>query len=334
MPVTLRDLSRGSLLGAFIGDAAGGVLEFGRQAPTTDEIEDALRFPGGGMHALAPGQITDDGELTICLARGLQETACSNEPTLEAVAREYYHWVTSRPFDIGNTTDMAMGACSENHKAQGQCAQVMRAAAADRCMTSKANGSLMRATPLAIWGHALPVGVLAEWARADSRLSHPNVACTDSVAAYVIAIAHLLNHPGDSSGAIATAKTWTDAHASEEVQSWLALALAGQPTACTPQDGFAKIAFTHAFHHLHIGSNYSEAIRQTLAGGGDTDTNACIVGGLIGALHGAEAIPQAWRDAVLSCDTKKGQSRPPWLFASSADEHIDALLERASATQR
>lgn len=28
-------------------------------------------MPGGGIHMIAPGQITDDSELAICLARGL-----------------------------------------------------------------------------------------------------------------------------------------------------------------------------------------------------------------------------------------------------------------------
>lgn len=306
-------------------------MEFIGYAPSAEEIDEALRFPGGGMHALAPGQITDDGELTICLARGLRELPTSGTPSLEPVALEYYNWVHSQPFDMGHTTESAMGACQSVHTDLGVCAQVMRDAAADRCMNSKANGSLMRATPLAIWGYALAPSALAEWARADSGLSHPNSSCTDSVAAYVIAIAHLLTHPGDSGGAIAVAQTWCDANACDDVQAWLAQALAGNTARFTPQDGFVKIAFTHAFHHLNIGSNFSDAIRATLAGGGDTDTNACIVGGLMGALHGANAIPQAWRDAVLSCDTKKGQSRPPWLFASTADELIDALLQRANA---
>ena len=33
--------------------------------------------------------------------------------------------------------------------------------------------------------------------------------------------------------------------------------------------------------------------------GGDTDTNAAITGALLGAYHGAEAIPEHWAKAVL-----------------------------------
>jgi len=48
-----------------------------------------------------------------------------------------------------------------------------------------------------------------------------------------------------------------------------------------------------------------------LLGGGDTDTNACIVGGLIGAACGAESIPDHMKTPVLSCDTARGEQRRP-----------------------
>ena len=56
-----------------------------------------------------------------------------------------------------------------------------------------------------------------------------------------------------------------------------------------------------------LGSNYESAIAETLKGGGDTDTNACIVGGLIGAAVGVGKIPQKMRDAVLNCDASLGK---------------------------
>ena len=46
--------------------------------------------------------------------------------------------------------------------------------------------------------------------------------------------------------------------------------------------GLVKIAFTYAFRHLLFGSDCKSAIAKILKGRGDTDTNACIVGGLIG----------------------------------------------------
>jgi ADP-ribosylglycohydrolase len=64
---------------------------------------------------------------------------------------------------------------------------------------------------------------------------------------------------------------------------------------------------------------------ETLSGGGDTDTNACIVGGLVGALHGEEGIPAPMRQALLHCDTGKGRSRPEFL---ETRVQLPGLLDR------
>jgi ADP-ribosylglycohydrolase len=201
----------------------------------------------------------------------------------------------------------------------------MAQAAAARCMGSKANGSLMRCMALAVWGRRLPAGELASWARRDSGLSHPNPACTDAVAAYVIALAHLLESPGDHEGAVARAEEWA-ARESSEVASWLALSRSGSAAPFHPQDGYVKIAFTHAFMHLGRRSSFTEALRATLAGGGDTDTNACIVGGLMGGLHSVGGIPEPWQAAVLECNTALGRPRPEWLHPRQLPELVDTLL--------
>ena len=44
-------------------------------------------------------------------------------------------------------------------------------------MQSKANGALMRVTPLAVWGHKLSDEQLADCARREAALTHPHVTC-------------------------------------------------------------------------------------------------------------------------------------------------------------
>ena len=89
-----------------------------------------------------------------------------------------------------------------------------------------------------------------------------------------------------------------------EVKSWFEHAVADGDEPCHPLAGFVKIAFTLAFKYLAKGSTYQTAITETLLGGGDTYTNACIVGGLIGALHGVSSIPSVMTQALLTCDTQ------------------------------
>jgi len=68
----------------------------------------------------------------------------------------------------------------------------------------------------------------------------------------------------------------------------------------TPSIGFVKYGFVHAFRRLKNKTSYINAIFETLIGGGDTDTNACIVGGLVGAYYGEEGIPGPMKEARMS----------------------------------
>jgi ADP-ribosylglycohydrolase len=53
-----------------------------------------------------------------------------------------------------------------------------------------------------------------------------------------------------------------------------------------------------AFCFLSFGSDPMTALVETIAAGGDTDTNAAIAGGWLGALHGASALPAALIDRI------------------------------------
>jgi ADP-ribosylglycohydrolase len=314
------DAALGAMLGAACGDAAGAVLEFLGRAPTAAEVERALSMPGGGVWRVAPGQITDDSELMLALADAMFEAGTYDE---DRVAQRYVDWLSSQPFDIGTTTATAFLGAREAPR--GFIASSMRAAARSGSAGSKANGSLMRASPLGVYGHRLGDEALARIARADSGLSHPNPACTDAVAAYALAQAHLIRHPGDRSGAFERAEHWCDTEGDQEVRGWIRDARAGTLHPFHPQAGFVRIAFTAAFAQLRAGRSYLDGVRATLAGGGDTDTNACIVGGLLGAADGAEGIPAAMRTAVLEGDTTRGRARPDWLHPRRIPELVEAL---------
>lgn len=316
----LADAALGCLLGACIGDAAGAVLEFMEPPPTQADVAWAMTMPGGGVWDVAPGQITDDCELMLCLAQALAESSTFD---LERIARNYAAWIASPPFDIGATTSRSLGAARDG---QTSYAATMNQAAARYCMDSKSNGSLMRAAPLGVWGHRLSPAALADCARQDSCLSHPNPSCWQAVACYSLTIAHLMNHLGDRQGAFAAAQGWAQVNANDEVRSWLADAEQNHAIPYTPQIGFVRIGFTHAFRHLLLGTDFVAALAETLAGGGDTDTNACIVGGLLGAADGAEAMPSPLRQNVLTCDTTKGRARPAFLHAQQLPTLVTKML--------
>ena len=66
---------------------------------------------------------------------------------------------------------------------------------------------------------------------------------------------------------------------------------------------------------------YYESISQVIQEGGDTDTNACIAGGMLGALLGIKGIPEYMVQKVVTFDCTKvephtrgaGRARPDTL---------------------
>lgn len=306
-----RAAANGAILGAFAGDAAGATLEFRTGPIHAADVNWAMSMVGRGPHRVAPGQITDDGEMALALMHALVESGTFD---VELVARSYLRWFNSPPFDIGGTT--ARGLSGGRSKGEGEVHRGMWEAAAAANMDSKANGSLMRIAPLGVFGAGMSEEALVKAVEEDGRLTHPNRSCIDACALYCIAIRHLMLHQGEGGEAFERAKEWARRLSNPEVSDWLSDAEAGTDVGYGPQIGFVRIGFTHSFRHLLLGTDYEEAVRETLIGGGDTDTNACIVGGLIGALQGSDAIPSRMREAVLECDVESGRPRPQWLRTS------------------
>jgi len=321
MNIDIQTSATGCLFGALIGDAAGATLEFIGRKPNESEVALAMSMVGQGVWRLAPGQITDDGELTLALAQALSPSEPYNA---NRVASQYRRWMLSSPFDVGNATRAAM---SEGEPGSTGVAAIFQSRASSNNLQSKANGSLMRATPIGIWGASKSLGDTINAALIDAQLSHPNPTCQWAGVAYVVAIRHLILNQGDNKGAVFAAEAALQSADSDEVRIWLQDARGGNLPKYHPQAGFVRIGFTHAFYHFLSGHTYVQALRETLLGGGDTDTNACIVGGLIGANGGIEGIPVAMREALLGCDSRKGRPRPDWLSSRNVLILLKQLLE-------
>ena len=88
----------------------------------------------------------------------------------------------------------------------------------------------------------------------------------------------------------------------------------------TKKSGWAKIPFINGFCYLVHGMTYTEALKRMITLGGDTDTTAAIVGGLIGAADGYDGIPEHYRKKMLQCDPQLGKvKRPDFLVPKKCD---------------
>lgn len=192
----------------------------------------------------------------------------------------------------------------------------------------------MHVTPprlIAHRGHKLSQAELVQVVRTEVSLTHPSPVIQDTTTAYCLAIAHLIRHPLDRAGAWEAVVAWA-AHADRTVKEWLDLAASATDVPFAPQIGWARIAFVHAFRHLRNGSTYLGALTAVLRGGGDTDTNACIAGGLIGAAVGASGIPLGAHDPLPRMYTTLHRSQshhlttpPPHLTTPHHPPHCTRL---------
>ncbi|HYN05392.1 MAG TPA: inositol monophosphatase family protein [Vicinamibacteria bacterium] len=272
--------AQGCLLGQLAGDNLGALVEFADEADIHRSHPDGpRRLVDGGVWNILAGQPTDDSEMALALARSILERGRFEA---EAALEAYREWLRSSPFDVGGT----VGAALRDHPNPG----------------SQANGSVMRAAPLGIHAHALAPALAAELARQDSSLTHPNPACGDATAAFVVAVGHAIREGDGPEGAWRAAVRWAaGAGAARLVVEALEAARLAAPVCDGESQGWVKVALQNAFYELLHAPSLEEGVVATVRRGGDTDTNAAIAGALLGAVHGREAVPAQWRSMLLSC---------------------------------
>jgi len=313
------NLAFGCVLGAMCGDAIGVPVEF-QTVVSIAKAEKCLTLPGGGPFGLGPGQVTDDSELALCLAEGLVRG--KGVLDLDRIGEMYHKWYLSPPFDIGITTRTAFK--NAQNVGSGSHARVIRESAL-KSYTSQSNGGLMRITPLCVWTSKLTMNEIIKAVREETRLTHSNETAQNVSIAYVYTINHLLNYPGEYEQAYQKCKEIvTEVLRDADIADWLRELENGILPLAHEKMGWVKIAFLYSLHYLRQNMGYREAMIDMVSKGGDTDTNCCIVGGMIGALHGMSGIPEYLTSQLLSFDASKdgGIERDDYLVPGKVAEDL------------
>ena len=306
----MKSMNTRAIWGALVGDACGATLEFYDDEITEEIARRAMTMPGGGSLRVGCGQITDDGELTLALWSVLQERDTIYGFPLEAMAKAYAAWYASFPFDIGRTCSLAFDLLHEWVEDDTKELTYVLRSIDEMSRRSEANGALMRVTPIATWWASHPLrmygGVCVEQtaqfaaasAEEDASLSHPGRVTRDANAVYAYAMTLLL---------LGCSPAETVDHVEimvhkrcAEVQRWVEESKRECLSDARVLIGHVRHAFVAALWFLrHPEIGYEEAICKTLQRGGDTDTNAAIVGGLVACY---QDVPEAMKGAVVGFD--------------------------------
>lgn len=311
----------GALFGLAVGDALGTTLEFERRpaipfSPPLDGPHREVR--GGGPFRVAPGQVTDDTQMATALTVSLME---SGGFRADKVGASYLAW-SGPAFDIGNQTRDALGRIGRGVAALDAGRETWLVGG----KKAAGNGSLMRTTPIAIFYQDDPARC-REVAMQDSAITHFDPRCQLACAAFDATIAAAVarregeTRPdaralvevaraalGDARDAFNAAHSefasdGHDAYAGLEADLDRALQpdpdLYGSNVNLATMAGFVRVAFRLAFWQLVHADSYEAGLVDTVNRGADADTNGAIVGALLGAYHGLDAIPARWREAVV-----------------------------------
>lgn len=293
------------------------------------ENNNFLPFIGGGPWNLAKGMITDDTAMALALARSIAE---KKEKSAEKL---YQKWLKSEPFDIGITTRNALSSKVPSP-------------------SSLSNGALMRCSPLAIYlagdGKDFEASENQILIETDVRHTHSNFVVITAVKSYLKCLQVLIK-TGDKQQGFEAAKSLVSKSRCPLVQDWLEKAEQGKqfPVSLSPFTpgntnivtsgdgrcmGYIGIAYQLAFYELLHGENFEKSLINAIKVGGDTDTNGCIVGAMLGALYGVESIPKSWRDWVLKPDLGNYSGPDPYgAFPEQNASDLAELTEKLLVTE-
>jgi len=277
----LASRASGALLGHAVGNALGVPTEF---LDTPERI--AERFPGG-LREIIPTNRPDsphDDDLALTLI--LAEELLQPEIDLHRLALAWAEWAETDGRGIGIWTRRALQHIrthdSPPESTGGQAG----------------NGTISRCLPVALRTFSQPANLVSGTYH-TAVLTHPDERCAWGAVAVNVAAACFLQGRRDFIGDV------IEALSSNEAPAELLEAVRRVPRekredlpVTGPAAGYVvhgvEIALWFAFHE----PNLERGLIWLANAGGDTDTNAAVAGGLMGARDGVGAVPSRWMEAV------------------------------------
>lgn len=263
----LIDRARAAFVGMAVGDALGATVEFMTASEIAAQYGVFREMVGGGWLRLKPGQITDDTEMALCIARAI---ATSQGWSREAIAREFAAWLKSRPVDCGDTCRKGIRAFMLHGTLETPVNQ-----------WDGGNGAAMRMLPAALL--SLPdAELMKKYALEQARLTH-NQHLSDAACLGLGTLLHLILQGYSKSRLRREVDGLTTRFPAFSFEPYRGLAGA-----------FVADTLPTVFHYFFKGKNFEECLVGVVNQGGDADTTGAICGMLAGGYYGMDAIPRRW----------------------------------------
>lgn len=306
---------RNVFLAGWCADAVGARLEFRRTRYSEKEVVDAMHFRGEKTNGIQEGQYTDDTEMEIALLSALVE--CKDAPyfPIEEIAKGYLEWYNSMPIDMGQSISMALSN-AEN-------ADDMVNNALEYNENSESNGSLMRCVPIAVFSLFKDDALILEIAELEASLTHASSVVKVITGIYCCILSKMMSetlkgNPIQVEELVQDIKRLAQGHDARLVDWWkegMSLTDVETYDAIT-NEGHVKHAFIFMVYFVKNMPKYTyeRAIREVLQCGGDTDTNAKIIGPLFGAYYN-DCIPESMSTVVLKFEgSQSGDGERPMKY--------------------
>lgn len=268
---TLYNKILGALIGVAVGDALGGPLEFMKAEEIKEKHGRVRDMIGGGWLELRPGEITDDTQMTMCVARGIVKSPADPVPE---IGMEFIKWYMSEPKDVGGT-----------------CARAIREAIQANAKTETAWHIAAMDTDTALGGKTDGNGALM-------RTIYPAVFYNDKETreALVARIADMTHRGMDSTNiCIEYANAVHAAIFGADVRGFISK---GFYTPNADPTGYVVDTWSNVIEAILTTDSFEGAVVNAVNRGGDADTIGAITGGLAGAMYGYLKIPDRWIEAL------------------------------------
>lgn len=355
--------ARGCMMGHIIGDAFGSRYkkedsETVRRNLDKDYDSKIRLIPilGKGIYSLKKGQITDVSELALTLATSVCQkgTYCT-----DTVSKNYILWFKSNPINVNNSIKNSFYVSpSFNEEIEKKSySEILRSNSHYLNTNSADNSSLIRMSPLGIFGSGFSEDMLLNWVQEECKLTHPNVYVIDACKTYANCIRTAIITGSKEQvikSALNTPKTnlvleiiktalkkeepfvflyaFFDSNATNENEKNVHSNENELEYECIMADektrmNYFGIALHCAIYELHNGYSFERSLERVVMKGGDTNVNACITGALLGSIYGISFIPNEWKNSVM-----KGIQRTGFPFNMFIMDIADTLLGTTKLT--